>query len=61
LNDEEIRGGRERNITAGVNWHLSPNFRFMFNYVRANVEDRADPQINNGRANIYQARFQIAF
>jgi phosphate-selective porin OprO/OprP len=62
LNDEEIRGGRERNFTAGVNWHLSPNFRFMFNYVRAHVKDRAtQPPIDSGRANIYQARFQIAY
>jgi phosphate-selective porin OprO/OprP len=62
LNDEGIKGGRERNFTAGLNWYLTRNFRLMFNYVRASVKDRAtQPPIDSGRAHIYQARFQIAF
>jgi phosphate-selective porin OprO/OprP len=62
LNNEGIQGGRERNFTAGLNWYLTRNFRFMFNYVRAHVKDRATPLlVDSGRANIFQARFQIAF
>ena len=61
LNDDDIKGGKESNFTAGLNWYLSPNYRLMFNYVRANVKDRAIPQVENGRAHIFQARFQIAY
>jgi len=33
----------------------------MFNYVHAEVRDRAEPLIDNGRADIIQTRFQISF
>jgi phosphate-selective porin OprO/OprP len=59
LNDEDIRGGEERNLTLGLNWYLKPNIRFQLNYINAKVEDRADPQVEDGRANIFQSRFQI--
>lgn len=61
LNDGDIKGGREKNFTAGLNWYLNPNVRLMFNYIRANVEDRAGPPVNDGTANIFQGRFQIHF
>jgi phosphate-selective porin OprO/OprP len=62
LNDEGIQGGRERNFTAGLNWYLTRNYRLMFNYVRAYVKDRAtEPPVDSGRADIFQARFQIAY
>ena len=61
LNDEGSKGGKESNLTAGLNWYLSPNFRFMLNYIRARVKDREIPQLDSGRADIFQARFQIAY
>jgi phosphate-selective porin OprO/OprP len=61
LNDEGIKGGKERNITLGLNGYLNSNIRFQFNYINAKVEDRADPQVEDGRADIVQARFQIGF
>jgi len=33
LNDEFIRGGVLSGFTYGLNWHLNPNMRIMFNYV----------------------------
>jgi len=61
LSDGEIRGGRERNLTAGLNWYLYPEMRLMANYIRARVEDRGKPSVDEGSANIWMARFQFAF
>jgi phosphate-selective porin OprO/OprP len=63
LNDEDIQGGEEKNFTAGLNWYLNPNVRFMFNYIFAHVEDSdAGTQfLREGDTNIFQMRFQIEF
>ncbi|MCJ7705238.1 MAG: OprO/OprP family phosphate-selective porin [Desulfobacterales bacterium] len=61
LNGEDIKGGKERNFTAGVNWYLNSNIRPIFNYIRAHVEDRANPPIDNGHASIIQTRLQFSF
>jgi phosphate-selective porin OprO/OprP len=62
LNNKGVNGGKEHNLTAGLNWYLSTKTRFMFNYIRALVEDRQNrPSIEDGSADIFQARFQIAF
>jgi len=62
LNGKSIRGGREHNLTAGLNWYLSEKTRFMFNYVRAKVKNRETPPlIEDGIADILQVRFQITF
>jgi phosphate-selective porin OprO/OprP len=34
LNDLNVLGGKEENITAALNWWLNPNLRASFNYVR---------------------------
>ena len=61
LNEEGIRGGKEKNITTGLNWYLNPKTRFMLNYTGARVEDRGKPSIDDGKADILQARFQWCF
>jgi len=59
LNDKRVKGGEETNYTLGVNWYLNPNYRLMFNYVYADVKDRADAE--DGSTDIYQMRFQVDY
>lgn len=42
------------NITAGMNWYMSPSVRMMFNYVLADHQ-------NYDQTHIYQLRFQLDF
>ncbi len=52
LNDRDIIGDVESNVSLGVNWYPFPNLRIMLNYVHAHVA-------NQGDENIGQARFQV--
>ena len=62
LNGGSIRGGREYDLTAGLNWYLSEKTRFMLNYIRAKAKDReTPPPVEGGTADIFQVRFQIIF
>ena len=60
LNSGTIGGGKELNFTAGLNWYLNKKTRFMFNYIRAKVEDRETyPPVDSGKADIFQTRLQF--
>lgn len=61
LNDKEIYGGEMADITAGVNWHLNPNTRVMFNYVYSTADKVGEEMVDNGAVNIFETRFQIDF
>jgi len=61
LTDGHIKGGRESNLTFGLNWYLNREVRLMFNYIRAYVRGRRDPAVDDWQGNIFQARFQFAF
>jgi len=53
-NDNDIRGGTEKNVTAGVNWFYRKNLKISLNYVWADIAPGGD-------LNIVQARTQILF
>lgn len=42
LDDGDVRGGIESNVTAGVNWYLYSNLRLMLNYVWAHRNGAGD-------------------
>ncbi|MCP1726539.1 phosphate-selective porin OprO/OprP [Natronospira proteinivora] len=57
LDDADILGGEEDNVTLGLNYYAAPNVRFMWNYIsvdseRAGVSE--DP-------NIFLFRTQVSF
>ncbi len=54
LNNEDILGGEQSDVTLGVNWYLNPSTRIMLNHVWADIQDA-------GKATIFQMRFQIDF
>ena len=53
----EANGGILNDITLGLNWHLNPSTRIMFNYVMG-VADLNSEDINE---NTFQMRMQIDF
>lgn len=58
LNDESVVGGRETNLTAGLNWYLSPYLRLTSNYVHAFVEDASGV---DSEADIFAMRVGFEF
>jgi phosphate-selective porin OprO/OprP len=54
LSDSDIRGGELDDVTLGVNWHLNPNVRIMWNYVSADSD-------HGGEADLFGMRFQVDF
>jgi phosphate-selective porin OprO/OprP len=58
LNDDDIRGGRMNNLTAGVNWYCNPYCKVVFNYVHSWVTDRDDVP---SEANAFALRAQMDF
>ncbi|MFP6654002.1 MAG: porin, partial [Myxococcota bacterium] len=67
LVDHSIDGGELWEVTAGLNWYLFPNVRWMLNYVHTEVEDRfATPTGSlsgaiDGAAEVVEMRIQLDF
>ena len=54
-------GGKEKNITVGLNWYLNPNTRMILNYVHGWVDDRTvnEVDLDNDGFGVYMMRFQV--
>jgi phosphate-selective porin OprO and OprP len=64
LNNGSVRGGREQNLTLGLNWYLTPKLRVMANYVLVSNDQNADGNgtlIGNDHPQIFQMRVQWKF
>ena len=62
LNDSDASSsatGRLKDATVGVNWYLNPNTRVMLDYVHARAFP--DTKGNDGDADMFAMRFQVAF
>ncbi|WP_031373218.1 OprO/OprP family phosphate-selective porin [Lysobacter antibioticus] len=56
LDDGGIAGGRQRDLTLGVNWYLTTHFKFQANYVRMSADKgvlSADPDVLELRAQVH--------
>ncbi|GJM44896.1 MAG: hypothetical protein DHS20C21_17380 [Gemmatimonadota bacterium] len=54
LNDAGVSGGRLDDVTVALNWYLNPNFRWMANYIHADLTDA-------GKSHALLTRFQVDF
>jgi len=57
LDGDGVRGGRERNVTVGVNWYAKDYVRIMANYIRVKSERRGVAD----NPSIFLVRAQAAF
>jgi phosphate-selective porin OprO/OprP len=59
LEDRDVTGGEEENLTLGVNWYANRHVRLMGNFIRA----WAEPNDNgvDETVDIYQMRAQFVF
>ena len=57
LNGGQIRGGKEDNVTFGLNWYFNDHLRLMADYVMVNSDRRGV----SDNPNILDVRAQVAF
>ncbi|HXH54457.1 MAG TPA: porin [Gammaproteobacteria bacterium] len=59
LNDKNVRGGSQHDVTLGLNWFLNQNVRLSMNYIRASIHPANDQAHRN--LDIIGLRAQIRF
>jgi phosphate-selective porin OprO/OprP len=61
LNDGALVGGKERNLTVGLNWHLTPNVKLQANYIKVLDLDRPGNAADGDEPSAYTVRAQVDF
>lgn len=61
LNDQDIIGGEEDNITLALNWYPNRNVRFSVNYINVLDVDRPGSETDGEDPDIVQMRGQVQF
>lgn len=63
LSSESILGGKERNVTIGLNWWLNRSLMLRLNYVYANPDPTSAVTLDgvNERIDIIEGRAQVVF
>ncbi|MFC1680762.1 OprO/OprP family phosphate-selective porin [Pseudomonadota bacterium] len=61
LNDEDVVGGEQDNITLALNWYPNKDVRFSLNYINIVGVDRPGSETDGERGNILQIRGQVQF
>jgi phosphate-selective porin OprO/OprP len=59
LNNKNVRGGTQHDVTLGLNWFLNQQVRFTMNYIRASIHPANDAQKRN--LDIIGLRAQVRF
>lgn len=57
LDDRDVQGGKESNVTFGLNWYLNPYIRFMANYIHASARLKSQ----KAKTDVYTIRAQFDF
>lgn len=59
LNDADVRGGNQKNLTLGLSWYLSPKVRLNTEYIKVlSIQGGA---FANAEPALFQTRLQIIF
>ncbi|ANX04594.1 OprO/OprP family phosphate-selective porin [Immundisolibacter cernigliae] len=61
LNDGPLVGGEQRNLTVGLNWHLTPNVKLQANYIKVLDLDRPGNAADGDEPSAYTVRAQVDF
>lgn len=57
LDDRDVQGGKESNVTLGLNWYLNSYIRFMTDYIRASARLNGE----KAKTDVYTIRAQLDF
>jgi len=67
LNDEDIHGGKENNVTLALSWIVNENLLFLANYINASIDptqalgDNLNPKSNHRHLDIFGLRSQFVW